>query len=47
MRGIVEMFMLRSLFDGSGGYRLLNFCVGGDSRNTTERGGANHVRSDN
>ena len=44
---MTEMLVLRSFFDGSGGYRLLNFCVGGDNRNTTERGGANHVRSDN
>lgn len=41
------MFMLRRLFDGSGAYRLLDICAGGDSRNTTGRGGANHVRSDN
>ena len=47
MKGMMKMLALRSLFDGSGGYRLLNFCVGGDNRNTTERGGANHVRSDN
>ena len=47
MKGIMEMFTLRILFDGSGAYRLLNICAGGDSRNMTERGGANRVRSDN
>ena len=41
------MFTLRNFFDESGAYRLLNICAGGDSRNTTEQGGANHVRSDN
>lgn len=30
------MFMLRRLFDGSGAYRLLDICAGGDNRNTTE-----------
>ena len=44
---MTEMLILRSFFDGSGAYRLLNICAGGDSRNMTERGGANHVRSDN
>lgn len=43
----MEMFTLRSFFDGSGAYRLLDICAGGDSRNTTERGGENRVRSDN
>lgn len=43
----MEMFTLRRFFDGTGAYHLLNICAGGDSRNTTERGGANHVRSDN
>ena len=47
MKGMMEMLVIRSFFDGSGGYRLLNICAGGNSRNTTERGGANHVRSDN
>lgn len=47
MKGMMKMLALRSLFDGSGGYRLLNICAGGDSRNTTGRGGANCVRSDN
>ena len=46
MRGMMEMFMLRSFFDGSSAYRLLNICAGGDSRNTTEQGGTNCVRSD-
>ncbi len=41
------MLALRSLFDGSGACRLLDICAGGDNRNMTERGGANHVRSDN
>lgn len=43
----MEMLTLRSLFDDSGAYRLLNICAGGDSRNMTRRGGANCVRSDN
>ena len=47
MRGMTEMLVLRSFFDGSSAYRLLDICAGGDSRNMTERGGANHVRSDN
>lgn len=47
MKGIMEMLAPRRLFDGSGAYRLLDICAGGDSRNMTERGGANHVRSDN
>lgn len=47
MKGIMEMFTFRSLFDGTGAYHLLNICAGGDSGNTTERGGANCVRSDN
>lgn len=46
MKGIMEMFTLRSLFDGTGAYHLLNICAGGDSRNTTGRGGANRVQSD-
>ena len=41
------MFTLRNLFDGSGAYRLLNIYAGRDNRNTTGRGGANCVRSDN
>ena len=44
---MMKMLALRSLFDGSGAYHLLDICAGGDNRNTTERGGANHVRSDN
>ena len=41
------MFILRRLFDGSGAYYLLNICASEDSKNTTGRGGANCVRSDN
>lgn len=47
MKGIMEMLALKRLFDGSGAYRLLDICAGRDSRNTTERGGENRVRSDN
>ena len=46
MKGMMKMLALRSFFDGSGAYHLLNICAGGYSRNTTERGGANCVRSD-
>lgn len=47
MKGIMEMFTLKILFNDSDAYRLLNICAGRDNRNTTERGGANCVRSDN
>ena len=47
MKGMMKMLALRSFFDGSGAYRLMDICAGEYSRNTTGRGGENRVRSDN